>query len=299
MNRVSSSNAAWFAPFLSACAAFALLLPGCGGGATSGIEPIYLEWSLELEIASRDGGTADLAGVVVECLETGETTVSDAGGRCRLSIGAGESLLPSATIVFTDPRAGTPRSTKADPREDSDADGDGLDVQGSVVAVVLGPGAVGPSGESPTHPVAIEGGAGEVAVFYAAPAPPAVERSGEGTLAPSGTVAADARSGGEVEVAVFGGCSSIEVEVDGAVSAKGALEVRFTSPEGKAVLGGHAALDPEGQAHFAAKACDGEPFPFGIASVDEMKGWTIWVVDGNGQVVFAGTVPSAGVDAGG
>ncbi len=68
------------------------------------------------------------------------------------------------------------------------------------------------------------------------------------------------------------------------------------APTGDSASLGPLLLDTDGQGHFALKTCAGDPLPFGAASLDDLAGWPIAIVDSAGKPLFEGEVPPAGLD---
>jgi hypothetical protein len=258
----------------------ASIFAACGGGGSGSLGGSTSP-TVAGRIVSRDGSTVNLAGVVVECVESGESDVSDGDGHFEVDAPRGESF----RLKVDDP-VGTKGEGEGDCSEGGDGDADEQDVKGDEVEI----GAL-KDGEFCDVEITIENG--EIVCINVSKGDGKHDDGGKRT-GESRLVAPEGQPGfGEVEVGVAGECSWMEVEVGGLLP-ETSYEVVLVG-EGVHWPVGPLATNAEGEAHLAIESCGGDrPLPFGVASVAELAGLTLLVTDSLGAAVLEGVVPEVG-----
>lgn len=275
---------------LAARAALALLaplallaLPGCGGGGSAGgAAPAQVQG----KVLSRDGAATNLGGVEVTCEGTGTTVTTGPDGSFVLEV-------PDGTVVrvrFADPLARGLADLLSDCEEgdddtpdESDASDDSVEVEalgtGEVVTieVELADGRVIECGVSRSE-------SGGVVVHC------------EGNLFPTDPDA-PAFSLAEIEINQADGCTTVEVEAEH-LTPNQTLSLVLVAPDGARETLGTGTVDADGVLHASLTRCEGDPLPFGAASIEDLAGYGALVEDQDGNVLLAGQVPGLGYEFG-
>ncbi len=118
------------------------------------------------------------------------------------------------------------------------------------------------------------------------------EKEGESCLASDDP---ESSAHGEVEIEVHAdGEEKFEVEVE-RVDASSVFDVILTDDTGTSASAGQLTTNAEGRGELQLKS--GDSLPFGAASVTELSGLAVAVVDAAGSTVLSGTVADLGTDA--
>jgi hypothetical protein len=232
---------------------------------------------------SRDGSTVNLAGIVVQCVESGESDVSDGDGHFEVDAPRGEPF----RLKVDDP-ATAGDEAGGDCTEGDDGDFDEQDLDGDEVEI----GAL-EDGEFCDVEITIEDG--EIVCINVSKGDGEHE-DGERESGEARLVGAEGTEAyGEVEVGAKGECSWMEIEVGG-LAPEATYELFLVDGDTLWPLDG-LTTNAEGEGHRALESCGGDrPLPFGVASVAELAGLGILVKDALGTVVLEGTVPEVGSD---
>jgi hypothetical protein len=115
-------------------------------------------------------------------------------------------------------------------------------------------------------------------------------RAADGSLAPpDGSPEPDAEGWILVKVRTEACLMVIEV---GGIAETAALDVVIVHPEGDEAIFGEFAIHEEGGGRFARDGCD--ELPFEASTLEDLGGYGVQLVDGEGRVVLAGVVPTFG-----
>ena len=259
---------------------------GCGGGSTTG--PVPTDTSdlalVQGKLATRDGSTQTLDGVVVTCLQTGESVTTGHDGAFRMHVPLDQDI----HLAFDDPRwaSGGPHhqgtNDHRDPIQDgTDIDGDGVRLSPfphdwCEVEVHLEDGAI-----LECH---VRWGTDERA-----------PREGEHHLARD-PFCGELDAVGEVEFRTEDGCLYVEVEIGGFSSAA-SLDIHLVDPTGEEAYLATMDVDATGVGHLEWSWCEGDPLPFDATTPVDLVGYGVVVYDEVGDVVFRGHLPHHHDDA--
>lgn len=279
MRRTSWRRSSWF----GACLAV-FLLPACGGGGAGGGGGATAPLALRGQIVTRNGSTHSLGGVQFSLRESGDTVTSKATGAFALDAPVGLVL----HLEVKDPLApSTSGHDGKDVTESEDDDDDAEDISGSEVEI----GAI-KDGESCDIELEIEDGKIVDVRMTKSDGEGSSHHCGEGLLLPP--EGAELKAYGEIELELEDGCAQAELEVEGLPL--GVFTIQLVNPAGETETVGEITIEKK-EAHFRISACTGDvTLPFGVASLAELAGYTVNVVDADGAIVLTGTVPEAGAE---
>lgn len=266
-------------PFLVLLATCLLLpLAACGGGSTSD-GPSALSPAVLGVVTSRDGSTADLAGVTARCPETGDVDVTDVNGHFELRVPRGRPF----RVEFDDPTAPPREESGNDGGEGEDPDADGTDIDEDEVAIDALD-----DGEECDVEVDLEDGE----VVEARVRRRDRERSRE-DYESEGRLDADDDEEGEAEIEVCrrDGSIGFEFEIED-LAELGTLTVKIVSADGltEEILG-VIEISLEGEGHLELTWNLGDALPLGATSVEELAGATIQIVNADEEILFEGEIP--------
>jgi hypothetical protein len=260
-----------------------LFVAGCGGGGGGTGGP-----ALRGTLVLRNGSSADLSGVVVDCPDSGASDVTDAAGRFSLDV-------PTNGVAFrlavTDPEStgtGT-KGEEGDCSESDDSTGDDADVKGAEVEIEGLE-----DGESCEIEIEIEDG--EVVGIHVSKG----EKDGKhDDDSHSGEAVLHAEDGseayGEIEVRSGEGCSEIEVEF-ASLPPETAFLVFLIDDQGQEAILADFATNGDGEGHVERHVCGDFGLPFGASDLSELAGFGVRVEDLEGNVILAGKVPEVGAE---
>ena len=266
-----------------------LPLGACGGGSDSGPGVGSLS-AVKGVVASRDGATDDLAGVLVTCRETGDMDVTDALGAFDLDVPEGERF----HLEFEDRDAPSPKERDHGKEHDEDDEtedpgADGTDIAGDEVEIE----ALDEDEECEVE-VDLEDGEVKEARVRRRNRDGKEERESEGKLDREEGIDEE-EAEGEFEIEEGDRCAGIEIEIEG-FSGPTELEVWLVNAQGAEALLGSISIALAGKGHLEVTFCGGDELPFDAASIKDLAGTKVEVYDEDANLVFQGRIPGFACD---
>jgi len=270
--------------FLCITVAFALFgAAACGGGSTGGDPADFVTVQGKLE--TRDGTADALDGVLVTCVETGATDMTDGVGAFQMHVPRGQAF----HLDFDDPRWQGSGPHHDGAGEHHDPYRDGAEIDGGGVTLR-------PDGPQDWCDVEVHLESGEIVECHVRWGDGQNEtRDGERPL-DRDPLCDEVGAFGEIEISVTDGCLAIEVEVDG-FSGAASLDVYLVDMAGEEAFLGALEVDSDGVGHMELSWCEGDALPFDAASPEDLAGAAVVVYDEVGEIVFRGHLPHQHEDA--